>query len=85
MNTARENAESFNELAREVEIFPRKVAAALRLQVQNVNLFNFVWGTIKQCVALERVLLRTRLILGFGRFCIDLWRVSDPPITLLVY
>ena len=32
LNAARENADNFNELAKEVEVFPRKVASALRVQ-----------------------------------------------------
>ena len=51
MSTARQNAESFNELAKDVEVFPRKVATALRVQAQNVTLSDFVWNTLRQYVS----------------------------------
>ena len=50
LNAARENADSFNEIAKEVEVFPRKVASALRVQAQSAGIFETIWNGIKQCV-----------------------------------
>ena len=50
IEAARENAENFGELAKEVEVFPRKVASALRAKAQSASIFEMVWNGLKQCV-----------------------------------
>lgn len=48
IDTARENAERFHELAREVEVFPRKVAAALRIKAEPAGFFESIWTGIEE-------------------------------------
>ena len=50
LNAAKENAERFSELSKEVEVFPRKVASALRAQAQSAGIFETIWNGIKECV-----------------------------------
>ena len=50
INTARDNAERFHELAREVEVFPRKVAAALRIKAEPSGFFESIWTGIEEYV-----------------------------------
>ena len=50
LNTAKENAESFNELSKEVEVFPRKVASALRIKAEPQGFFESVWTGIEEYV-----------------------------------
>ena len=63
IEAARENAENFGELAKEVEVFPRKVASALRAKAQSANIFEMIWNGLKQYVVL-RVSLVLRLVLN---------------------
>ena len=53
LNAARENAEKFSELAKEVEVFPRKVASALRLKAEPQGFFESVWTGLEECVCTE--------------------------------
>ncbi|KAI0666005.1 hypothetical protein C8Q78DRAFT_1083561 [Trametes maxima] len=48
LNGARENAEKFGELSKEVEVFPRKVASALRLKAEPQGFFESVWTGIEE-------------------------------------
>ena len=48
MNAARSIAENFNELSKEIEVFPQKVATALRVQTQDAGILGNVWSTVKK-------------------------------------
>ena len=50
LNASRSNAESFSELAREVELFPRKVASALRIKAEPPGFFAGLWTGIEEYV-----------------------------------
>ncbi|KAI0743993.1 hypothetical protein C8Q80DRAFT_1184442 [Daedaleopsis nitida] len=68
LNAARANAESFNELSKEVEVFPRKVASALRIKAEPVGFFESVWTGIEElCMTVWKVLNRllTKLVYTF--------------------
>ena len=47
MNAARNIAEHFSELAKEIEVFPQKVATAIRVQAQSTSVLGRIWYTIK--------------------------------------
>ena len=48
MNAARSIAENFNELSKEIEVFPQKVATALRVQAQDAGILGDVWSAVKK-------------------------------------
>ncbi|KAI0663377.1 hypothetical protein C8Q70DRAFT_353375 [Cubamyces menziesii] len=57
LNAARENAEKFSELAKEVEVFPRKVASALRLKAEPQGFFESVWTGLEElCMSIWNTL-----------------------------
>ncbi|CDO69161.1 hypothetical protein BN946_scf185042.g63 [Trametes cinnabarina] len=63
LNAARENAERFGELGKDVEVFPRKVASALRLKAEPQGFFESVWTGIEElCMSiwnrLNRLLMK---------------------------
>ena len=45
---AKDNADRFHELAKEVEVFPRKVAAALRIKAEPAGFFESIWTGIEE-------------------------------------
>ncbi|KAJ8486921.1 hypothetical protein ONZ51_g4521 [Trametes cubensis] len=52
-----ENAEKFSELAKEVEVFPRKVASALRLKAEPQGFFESVWTGLEElCMSIWNTL-----------------------------
>ena len=52
MESARETAENFNELAKDVEVFPRKVAAALKVKAESAGIFESMWNWLTRYVFL---------------------------------
>ena len=70
LNAARENADSFNELAKEVEVFPRKVASALKVQAQSAGILETAWNAITQYV-LNRLATRSRLTFVTCGVCVQ--------------
>ena len=48
LHAARDNAERFNDLAKEVELFPRKVASALRIKAEPAGFFESIWTGIEE-------------------------------------
>ncbi|KAI0335075.1 hypothetical protein GY45DRAFT_1431142 [Cubamyces sp. BRFM 1775] len=59
LNAARTNADKFSELAKEVEVFPRKVASALRLKAEPQGFFESVWTGLEElCMSIWNTLNR---------------------------
>ncbi|OSD07028.1 hypothetical protein PYCCODRAFT_1431206 [Trametes coccinea BRFM310] len=59
LNAARENGERFSELGKDVEVFPRKVASALRLKAEPQGFFESVWTGIEElCMSIWNSLNR---------------------------
>ncbi|KAI9067327.1 hypothetical protein FKP32DRAFT_1620595 [Trametes sanguinea] len=59
LDAARENMERFNELGKDVEVFPRKVASALRLKAEPQGFFESVWTGIEElCMSIWNSLIR---------------------------
>ncbi|KAI0368294.1 hypothetical protein BV20DRAFT_1122849 [Pilatotrama ljubarskyi] len=68
LNAAKENAERFSELGKEVEIFPRKVASALRIKAEPGGFFESIWTGIEElCMSIWNTLNRllTKLVNTF--------------------
>ncbi|KAI0779540.1 hypothetical protein C8Q74DRAFT_1198433 [Fomes fomentarius] len=68
LNAAKENADNFNELSKQVEVFPRKVASALRIKAEPQGFFESVWTGIEElCLTIWKVLNRllTKLVYTF--------------------
>ncbi|KAI0358638.1 hypothetical protein OH77DRAFT_1200222 [Trametes cingulata] len=68
LNAAKENAEKFSELGKEVEVFPRKVASALRLKAEPEGFFESIWTGIEElCMSIWNTLNRllTKLVNTF--------------------
>ena len=80
LNAARENADSFNELAKEVEVFSRKVVSALRVQVQPADIFEMIWNGTKQYVFVFQYDDLPFILVSCVdacRLCVEIWRVSQ--------
>ncbi|KAI0759849.1 hypothetical protein BD413DRAFT_268268 [Trametes elegans] len=59
LNAARENAENFSELGKAVEVFPLKVASALRVRAEPAGFFESVWTGIEElCMSIWNSLNR---------------------------
>ncbi|TBU31626.1 hypothetical protein BD311DRAFT_716262 [Dichomitus squalens] len=68
LNAAHANAESFSELAKDVEVFPRKVASALRIKAEPPGLLASIWTGIEEvCYNVWQTLNRllTKLVYTF--------------------
>ncbi|KAH9858915.1 hypothetical protein C2E23DRAFT_800626 [Lenzites betulinus] len=48
LNAAKENADNFSELGKEVEVFPLKVASTLRVKAEPSGFFESVWTGIEE-------------------------------------
>ncbi|KAI8993973.1 hypothetical protein BD414DRAFT_269019 [Trametes punicea] len=59
LNAAKENVEKFSELGKEVEVFPRKVASALRLKAEPEGFFGSIWTGLEElCMSIWNTLNR---------------------------
>ncbi|KAI0694985.1 hypothetical protein C8T65DRAFT_666138 [Cerioporus squamosus] len=68
LNASRAHAEKFSGLCKEVEVFPRKVASALRIKAEPVGFFESVWTGIEElCMTVWRTLHRllTKMVYTF--------------------
>ena len=48
LNASKAHAEKFHDLSKEVEVFPRKVAAALRIKAEPAGFFESIWTGIEE-------------------------------------
>ncbi len=55
LNASKAHAEKFSDLSKEVELFPRKVASALRIKAEPAGFFESVWTGIEEYVRAPRV------------------------------
>ncbi|KAI0823429.1 hypothetical protein BC628DRAFT_1450923 [Trametes gibbosa] len=59
LNAAKENADKFGELGKEVEVFPLKVASTLRVKAEPDGFFESVWTGIEElCMSIWNTLNR---------------------------
>ncbi|RPD53188.1 hypothetical protein L227DRAFT_581532 [Lentinus tigrinus ALCF2SS1-6] len=59
LNASRANAEKFNDLSKDVEMFPRKVASALRVKAEPLGFFESLWTGIEElCMTIWQTLRR---------------------------
>ncbi|KAI1795534.1 hypothetical protein LXA43DRAFT_990948 [Ganoderma leucocontextum] len=68
LNAAKDNAESFSDLSKDVELFPRKVASALRIKAEPSGFFESIWTGIEGlCYTIWQTLNRllTKLVYTF--------------------
>ncbi|RDX54928.1 hypothetical protein OH76DRAFT_1340150 [Lentinus brumalis] len=68
LNASKVHAEKFSRLCTEVELFPRKVASALRIKAEPLGFFESVWTGIEDiCMTIWRTLHRllTKMIYTF--------------------
>ncbi len=76
LNASKVHAEKFSRLCTEVELFPRKVASALRIKAEPLGFFESVWTGIEEYVRAPRAYRLTVIDNYFAaRICMTIWRV----------